>query len=70
MDINRQVADKLKTLRMDRGLSQREVAKALFRSKQAYCNLENGKRKIEVDDLALLASFHKKSLMYFLSDFE
>ncbi len=70
MDLNKKVAEKLKRLREKRGLSQREVAAAMFRTKQAYSNLENGKRKIEVDDLALLANFHQKSLMYFLSDFE
>lgn len=70
MNINERVAEKIRQLRENKGLSQKAVAQALFRSRQAYGDLENGKKKIEIEDLAQIATFHNQSLMYFLSDFE
>jgi transcriptional regulator with XRE-family HTH domain len=51
-------ANKLRELRENRKLSQKEVAKAVFMSQTAYSSLENGKNKVDIDKLLLLAKFY------------
>jgi transcriptional regulator with XRE-family HTH domain len=51
-------ANKLRELRENRKLSQKEVAKAVFMSQTAYSPLENGKNKVDIDKLLLLAQFY------------
>ncbi len=51
-------ANKLRELREDRKLSQKEVAKAVFMSQTAYSPLENGKNKVDIDKLLLFAKFY------------
>jgi transcriptional regulator with XRE-family HTH domain len=51
-------ANKLKELRENRKLSQKEVAKAVFMSQTAYSPLENGKNKVDIDKLLLFSKFY------------
>ncbi len=51
-------ANKIRELRENRKLSQKEVAKAVFMSQTAYSPLENGKNKVDIDKLLLLAKFY------------
>ncbi len=49
---------KLKAARVNRGLSQKEAAEAIGRSKQTIINWENGKTGIRYKDLAALSGLY------------
>ena len=55
---------RLRILRRERKLSQREVAKLLNCTQEAYGMYELGKRKIYVEKLIILARFYNVSLDY------
>ena len=57
---------RIRDLREDRDLSQREVAKALNCSQQVYSNYELGQRDIPTDILIKLSKFHNVSVDYIL----
>ena len=56
--------ERLRELREDRDLSQREIAELLNCTQTAYGKWENGKRDIKIDDLIKLAKFYNVSLDY------
>lgn len=55
--INKVLRGRLKDLRMNAGLSQREVAKELGVSRSAYSQIETGERKVGAEELFKLAGF-------------
>lgn len=57
---------RIKDLREDSDLSQREMAEYLNCSQQAYSNYELGQRDIPTTVLIQLAEFHKTSVDYLL----
>lgn len=57
---------RLRDLREDADLTQREMAEALHCSQQAYSNYELGQRDIPTEVLIQLALFHKTSIDYIL----
>lgn len=57
---------RIKDLREDSDLSQRQVAEMLNCSQQAYSNYETGARTIPPEVLAQLAKIHKTSVDYLL----
>ena len=57
---------RIRDLREDSDLSQREMAEALNCSQQAYSNYELGQRDIPTATLIQLAQFHKTSVDYIL----
>lgn len=57
---------RIRSLREDADLSQREIAQALGCSQQAYSNFELGKREVPLDILSKIADFHKTSVDYLL----
>lgn len=57
---------KLKDLRIDNDLYQREIAKILKITRQQYSLYESGKRDIPVDLLIKLADFYEVSTDYIL----
>ena len=57
---------RIKFLREDSDLSQREVANALCCSQQAYSNYELGLRDIPSEVLIQLAQFYQTSTEYLL----
>lgn len=57
---------RIKELREDNDLKQREVASALHCSQQAYSNYENGQRDIPTDVLIRLSSYYNVSTDYIL----
>ena len=57
---------RLRDLREDADLTQREMAEALHCSQQAYSNYELGQRDIPTEILIQLAQFHKTSVDYIL----
>lgn len=55
---------RLKDLREDRDIYQKDVAKLLNISQQYYSEYENGKRPIPVEYLIKLAEFYNTSIDY------
>lgn len=58
---------KLKDLRIDNDLYQKEVASILKITRQQYCLYESGKRDIPIDLLIKLADFYGVSTDYILN---
>ncbi|MBO5340492.1 MAG: helix-turn-helix transcriptional regulator [Oscillospiraceae bacterium] len=57
---------RIKDLREDADLSQRQIAEKLNCSQQTYSNYETGARTIPPEFLILLARFHNTSVDYLL----
>lgn len=57
---------RLRDLREDHDLKQRQVAEYLRCSQQVYSNYELGQRDIPTDILILLSDFYKVSVDYLL----
>ena len=60
------MVNRIKDLREDRDLTQKEMAKVLNCSQQAYSNYELGQRDIPTDILIKLSNFYKVSVDYLL----
>ncbi|WP_051230495.1 helix-turn-helix domain-containing protein [Epilithonimonas caeni] len=52
------INEKIKQLRLLSGLSQADTAKKLFISQRAYCDIENGKTKLDIDRLEQIAKLY------------
>ena len=57
---------RLYDLRTDNDLTQEDVARILNTTKQNYGMYENGKRKLNIQDLITLSEFYKVSTDYIL----
>ena len=57
---------RLKEIRQDRDLLQKDVAKILKTSKKQYSLYENGIRLIPIDKLAILAKYYNTSVDYLI----
>lgn len=64
MDISRQ----LKELRLEHELTQEELAKAIFVSRQTVSNWENGKGQPDIENLILLSELYHLSVDALLQD--
>ena len=60
------VYKRIRDLREDNDLTQKELAKALCCSQQVYSNYELGQRDIPTDILIKLSAFYKVSVDYIL----
>ena len=60
------VYKRIRDLREDRDLTQKEMAQALRCSQQVYSNYELGQRDIPTDILIKLSAFHCVSVDYIL----
>lgn len=58
--------DRLKALREDRDLKQKDIAKVLNKSQQGYAHLENRKAKFTIEDIIKLANFYNVTIDYIL----
>lgn len=56
--------ERLSELRLNKSLSQEDVAKILGVARSTYNSYENGKREMDYDMLVKLANFYKVSLDY------
>ena len=61
MNINR-----LKEIRQDKDLLQKDIAKILKTSQKQYSLYENGIRLIPIDKLAILAKYYNTSVDYLI----
>ncbi|MBQ9937031.1 MAG: helix-turn-helix transcriptional regulator [Oscillospiraceae bacterium] len=57
---------RLKDLREDRDIPQREIANLLNIRQNTYSQYENGQRQIPIDALILLSEFYNTSVDYIL----
>jgi transcriptional regulator with XRE-family HTH domain len=60
------VYKRIRDLREDKDLTQKDMAKVLNCSQQVYSNYELGQRDIPTDVLIKLSHFHKVSVHYIL----
>ena len=57
---------RLRSLREDRDLTQREIAEFLHIKQNTYSQYENGQRQIPIECLILLAKYYNTSTDYIL----
>ena len=57
---------RMRNLREDNDLTQREVAKVINKSQQGYSHIEDGRAELKIDDLKKLCEFYKVSADYFI----
>ena len=57
---------RMRHLREDRDLTQREVAAVINKSQQGYSHLEDGRAELKIDDLIKLCKFYRVSADYFI----
>jgi len=70
MAIYRQIGEKIRRLRLTKGLSQKDLAGYVGVTYQQIQNYEKGKSKIPVDRLIRIAEALEVSLDYFLKEFD
>lgn len=56
--------DRLRALRIDNDIKQKDIAKIINKSQQGYAQIENRKAKLAIEDLTKLARFYNVSLDY------
>lgn len=64
------VKDKIKLLRKETNITQSELAKKLYVSRQTISRWENGSSIPTTDNIAQIAQFFEKDISYFLPNYE
>lgn len=57
---------RMKNLREDHDLTQKEVAKIINKSQQGYSHIEEGRAELKIDDLIKLCRFYHVSADFFV----
>ena len=57
---------RMRALREDRDLKQREVAAVINKSQQGYSHIEEGRAELKIEDLIKLCKFYNVSADYFI----
>lgn len=57
---------RMRALREDRDLKQREVAAIINKSQQGYSHIEEGRAELKIEDLIKLCKFYNVSADYFI----
>ena len=57
---------RMRNLREDKDLTQREVAKIINKSQQGYSHIEDGRAELKIEDLIKLCKFYGVSADYFV----
>jgi len=57
---------RIRDLREDRDLTQKEVAKVINKSQQGYSHIEEGRAELKIDDLVKLCKFYRVSADYII----
>ena len=58
--------ERMRALREDRDLKQREVAAVINKSQQGCSHIEDGRAELKIDDLIKLCKFYSVSADYFV----
>ena len=57
---------RMRNLREDRDLTQKEVGQIINKSQQGYSHIEDGRAELKIDDLIKLCKFYGVSADYFI----
>lgn len=57
-------SERIRSLRIDRDITQSQIAELLKVGQRTYCDYELGKTRIPVDNLIVLARFYNVSMDY------
>ena len=57
---------RMRNLREDKDLTQKEVAAVINKSQQGYSHIEEGRAELKIDDLKKLCKFYGVSADYFI----
>lgn len=57
---------RMRNLREDRDLTQREVAVVISKSQQGYSHIEEGRAELKIDDMIKLCRFYNVTADYFV----
>lgn len=57
---------RMRALREDRDLTQKEVGALLNKSQQGYSHIEDGRAELKIDDLITLCRFYKVTADYLI----
>jgi len=66
--MNEFIVKKVKEARLERGLTQKDLAKLLDRTSASISDLERAKVQVTANDLAILAKYLNKPIEYFYGD--
>lgn len=58
--------ERMRNLREDRDLKQREVAAIINKSQQGYSHIEEGRAELKIDDMIKLCKFYNVTADYFV----
>ena len=57
---------RMRDLREDHDLTQKEVGQVISKSQQGYSHIEEGRAELKIDDLITLCRFYHVSADYFI----
>ncbi len=57
---------RMKNLREDNDLTQKEVGALIHKSQQGYSHIEEGRAELKIEDLIVLCRFYNVSADYFI----
>lgn len=57
---------RMRNLREDNDLTQKQVGAVINKSQQGYSHIEDGRAELKIDDLITLCRFYKVSADYFI----
>ena len=57
---------RMRNLREDRDMTQKEVGKIIQKSQQGYSHIEEGRAELKIEDLIKLCHFYGVSADYFI----
>ena len=57
---------RMRDLREDRDLTQKEVGALINKSQQGYSHIEDGRAELKIDDMVVLCKFYGVSADYFV----
>ena len=58
--------ERIRNIREDRDLTQRQVGNILHKSQQGYNHIEDGRAELKIDDLITLCKFYNLSADYLI----
>lgn len=68
-NIYKVVGSKIRKLREEKKLTQKELAELVFSSQAEIHHIEKGTRKLDIERLVNFSKVLKRDVVYFLSDF-
>ena len=58
--------ERMRGLREDKDLTQKQVGEVINKSQQGYSHIEDGRAELKIDDLILLCKFYNVTADYFV----